>query len=161
VILLPITLKRANAIVVAWHRHNKPVRGCRWCLAAEHNGKIVGIVIVARPVAGGIDQDLTAEVRRLCVIPDAPHNTCSFLYAAARRVWQTMGGSRMLTYTLQSESGASLRGAGWNPSVVKVKHKCGNGWQSRPRQFQPVFEEPKFRWDAPILGGHGEARPNS
>lgn len=147
--LVPITLKRANEVVAQFHRHNKPVRGCRFCMGAELDGKLVGVVIVGRPVAKNVDQETTAEVTRLCVAPDAPKNICSFLYGAARRAWFTMGGTRLITYTLESESGASLRGAGWTAQAVKQKHKPGRGWQSRDREHQAVFDEQKLRWDAP------------
>lgn len=146
--LVPLTLKAANSVVADWHRHNKPVVGCRFCLGAEHEGKLVGVVIVGRPVARNLDQQFTAEVNRLCVKDDAPKNSCSFLYGAARRVWFAMGGKRIVTYTLESESGASLRGAGWEPTKVPLSK--GKGWQSREREDQPVFHEPKIRWE-PII----------
>jgi hypothetical protein len=146
-IVIPLTLKRANEVVASWHRHNKPVRGCRFCMGAEEAGKLVAVVIVGRPIAANVDQQTTAEVTRLCVTPDAPKNACSFLYGAARRAWFTMGGKRLITYTLGTESGASLRGAGWTAQAVKVKHKPGKGWQSRDREHQPVFDELKLRWD--------------
>ncbi len=100
---------------------------------------------VGRPVARAYDPEKVAEVNRLCVVPGAPDNTCSFLYAACRRVWQAMGGERIITYTLATESGASLRGAGWVPTVLKPR--TGNGWQSRARAHQPVFDLPKIRWE--------------
>lgn len=142
--VIPVTLKQANAIVAGWHRHNKPVVGCRYCLGAEVEGRIVGVVIVGRPVARNTDQQFVAEVNRLCVVDDAPKNTCSFLYGAARRVWFAMGGKKMITYTLQTESGSSLRGAGWEPQVLPTNR--GKGWLSRERENQPVFAEPKIRW---------------
>lgn len=143
--VIPLTLKAANAIVAEWHRHNEPVVGCRFCLGAEENGKLVGVVIVGRPVARNIDQQFTAEVNRLCVIDEAPKNTCSFLYGAARRVWFSMGGRRMITYTLRTESGSSLRGAGWSGTALAPNK--GRGWQSRDREDQAVFHETKIRWE--------------
>lgn len=145
--VIPLTLHRANEIVAQWHRHNKPARGCRFCLGAEHDGALVGVVIVGRPVARKLDAAHVAEVNRLCTIDGAPKNTCSFLYGAARRVWFSMGGTRMVTYTLRSESGASLRGAGWSPEPVEPKG--ASGWHSREREHQPVFDQLKIRWEAP------------
>lgn len=143
----PLTRDAALDIIGRFHRHNKRPVGYRFALGARHNGELAGVAIVGRPIAGSYNFEEVAEVIRLCVTPDAPKNTCSFLYGACRRVWFSMGGKRVITYTLQSESGASLRGAGWAPSVVKVKHKAGKGWQSRTREYQAVFDEPKFRWD--------------
>lgn len=145
--VIPLTLKRANEVVADWHRHNEPVRGCRFAVGAEHGGELVGVCIVGRPVARKLDHHFTAEVNRLCVIDGAPKNTCSFLYGAARRIWATMGGTRLITYTLARESGASLRGAGWMPSPVNIKGE--RGWQSREREHQAVFDEAKIRWEAP------------
>ena len=144
----PITIKQANDFVARYHRHNKPTQGGRFAIAAEHDGQVVGVAIVGRTTARLLHDDRTAEVTRLCVAPESPGNTCSFLYGACKRAWQAMGGSRLVTYTLDSESGASLRGAGWvKTSVTKPS---GKGWLSRDREHQPVFDEPKVRWEAPI-----------
>ncbi len=40
-------------------------------------------------------------------------NVCSFLYGAAARAAAAMGYNRIITYTLDSENGASLRASGW------------------------------------------------
>ncbi len=40
-------------------------------------------------------------------------NACSFLYGAAARAAAAMGYKRIITYTLESENGASLRASGW------------------------------------------------
>lgn len=125
--VVPLTLHRANEIVAEHHRHNEPVRGCRFAIGAEHGGELVGVAIVGRPVARMLDRQKVAELTRLCIIPGAPRNTCSFLYGAARRVWFAMGGERIITYTLARESGASLRGAGWKPAAEVT----GEQW-SRP-----------------------------
>lgn len=143
----PTTLREANAFVQLHHRHNKPVRGHRFSLKAVINGDVVGVVIVGRPVARNLDDGETAEITRLCVSPDAPKGTCSFLYQTCRRAWNVMGGVRIVTYTLESESGASLRGAGWEVAA-KVKPRA-NPWCSadRTREAQAVFDEPKLRWE--------------
>ena len=93
------------------------------------------------------DDGVTAEVTRCCVLNDAPKGSCSFLYACCWRAWRAMGGQRMITYTLQSESGASLRGAGWKVLHEVVINK-GKGWTNRPgREWQPVTGQLKFRWE--------------
>ena len=146
--LVPLTFRQASAIVVQYHRHNKPVTGGRFCLGAEHNGLLVGVAIVGRTIARLLHTDLTAEVTRLCVVPSAPKNTCSFLYAGARRVWQTMGGERLVTYTLDAESGASLRAAGWTITARIDGEQWGR--KNRPRKNQAVCSESKLRWEAPV-----------
>lgn len=143
--LVPLTVQRANEVILEWHRHNRPVVGGRFALGAEHVGELVGMAVVGRPVARVLDFTKIAELTRLCVTPDAPRNTCSFLYGACRRTWFTMGGEKLITYTLARESGASLRGAGWKPAGTVE----GAQWtrQRRPREEQAIFEEDKIRWE--------------
>jgi hypothetical protein len=144
--VIPLTLDEANAFVRDFHRHNKPVRGGRFFLGAEVDGELMGVVIVGRTTARLLHSATTAEVTRLCTKPAAPKNTCSFLYAAARRAWMAQGGERLVTYTLQSEGGASLRAAGWTKAATIEGEQWGR--QNRPREDQPVCIEPKFRWEA-------------
>ena len=109
----PTTLREANEFVANFHRHSKPTQGGRFAIAAVFDQNIVGVAIVGRPVSQTLQDGLKAEITRLCVSKDAPKNTCSFLYGRCWRIWQQMGGNRMITYTLQSETGASLKGSGW------------------------------------------------
>ncbi|MBU8540194.1 XF1762 family protein [Falsiroseomonas tokyonensis] len=144
---LPMTLREVSAVIGRWHRHNRPARGWRWGFGAEVDGSLVGVVVVGRPTSRVLQADVrVAEVTRLCVLPDAPKGTCSFLYAAAWRAWSAMGGARIVTYTLQSESGASLRGAGW-VEEERLEARAAAGWKSRPgRVEQAVVAEAKIRW---------------
>lgn len=143
--IVPISLKNANAMVLQFHRHNRPVTGHKWSIACEHEKAVVGVCIVGRPIARMLDDGATVEVLRLCVKDDAPPNVCSFLYRAAWRIWQAMGGTRLVTFTLQSESGASLRGAGFR----LANSFNGASWSrdARKRETQAVQMEPKHRWE--------------
>lgn len=146
--VVPITMHQANKFVEDYHRHNKPVRGARFCIGALSDKFLTGVAIVGRPVSRRIDDGVTAEITRLCANSASPKNTCSFLYARCWRIWQQMGGERMVTYTLQSESGSSLKGAGWK-IMGDVKPRTKNtGWQTRhDRDWQDVYEQLKFRWE--------------
>lgn len=54
--LVPIALKTANSFVAEHHRHHKPVVGHKFAIGAQDtNGKIVGVVIVGRPVSRYLD----------------------------------------------------------------------------------------------------------
>ena len=144
--VIPITGHEANDFIKNFHRHNKPVRGQRFSIGASTD-KLVGVAIVGRPIARLLQDGLTAEITRVCVVDTAPKGTCSFLYGRCWRIWQQMGGKRLVTYTLQEESGASLRGAGWK---IMGKNK-GGGWdrKERKRDWQPIYGQLKFRWEAP------------
>lgn len=111
IIAVPMTIAEANAYVASFHRHNKPVPGARFCIGASDGNELCGVAIVSRPVARKLQDGVTAEVVRCCVVESAPKGTPSFLYAACWRAWRAMGGRRMITYTLQSEGGG-LRFAG-------------------------------------------------
>lgn len=147
----PTTMRAANAFIQEHHRHNKPVQGCRFALSATLEGQTVGVIIVGRPVARLLDDGSTAEVTRCCTISEAPKGTNSFLYGKAKRAWSVMGGTRLVTYTLQSESGASLRGAGWNEAARTEKVSWDRPNTGRQRKTQAVYSEPKIRWEAPCL----------
>lgn len=109
--LIPISLSEANAFVTTWHRHHKPVVGHKFSIGCEAGGRLVGVAIVGRPVSRYLDDGKTLEVNRLCT--DGTKNACSFLYAAAARAARAMGYQRIITYTLDTEGGASLHAAGW------------------------------------------------
>jgi hypothetical protein len=146
--LIPMSLKEANEYVLSFHRHNKPTVGGKYAIGVSNGDGLVGVAIVGRPVARLLDDTTTAEVLRVCTTDSSPKNTCSMLYAACWRAWKAMGGKRILTYTLESESGSSLRGAGWK--VIAESRPTSQGWsrKQRARDWQPVFGQLKLRWEA-------------
>mgnify|MGYP003120591938 FL=1 len=142
----PIALREANEFVRNFHRHNKPTQGGKFAIGAVYDDELVGVAIVGRPVSSILDDGMTAEVTRVCVRDHAPRNACSFLYGRCWRIWQQMGGKRMVTYTLQTEGGASLRGVGWR-LMGEVKPQTWDR-SNRPREWQPIYGQLKFRWEA-------------
>jgi len=150
--VIPISLREANDFVSTYHRHNgRTARdGGKFAIGATTGEQIVGIAIVGRPIARMIDNGYTAEVTRTCTSPDAIKGTVSFLYSACWRICQAMGYQKLITYTLVTESGASLRGAGWT-CIGQIKgHK--NGWSSagREREWQSIYAQPKFKWEKEV-----------
>ena len=143
---MPLSLREANEFVLNFHRHNKPTQGGKFAIGCLHDDRLVGVAIVGRPIARMLSDGWTAEVTRLCVAPNAPRNACAFLYGRCGRIWQQMGGTRMVTYTLQTESGASLKGAGWK--IVGVTQPQSWSRDERRREWQDIFGQPKFRWEA-------------
>lgn len=123
--VMPINLDEANAFVSAHHRHHGPVAGHKFSLAALFADSVRGVVICGRPVARAEDDGWTIEVLRLAT--DGTPNACSFLYRASWRVASAMGYKRGITRILDTENGASLRGAGW-----KLVGLSGGGTWSRP-----------------------------
>lgn len=121
----PCTIKDAAVFIRAHHRHHRPPTGGLFAVAVEVDGVVVGVAVVARPVARLAQDGTTAEVVRLAT--DGTRNACSMLYGACWRAARALGYRRLITYTLATEPGDSLRGAGW-----KLIGEAGGGKWSRP-----------------------------
>lgn len=126
--ITPIELSEANAFVSTHHRHHRPVVGHKFSIAVSDE-IVRGVAIVGRPVSRHLDDGFTLEVNRCCT--DGTRNACSMLYSSAWRAAKALGYSRLITYTLPEEGGASLRGAGW----ILIGLRGGGNWnvKSRPR----------------------------
>lgn len=140
---VPITLQEANDFVTEHHRHHKPLHYHKFSIGAGLDEKLVGVCIVNRPVARLRDDGWTLEVVRLCT--DGTRNACSFLYAHASKAAFGLGYSRIGTYTLPIEGGASLRAAGW----TLIGERGGGTWnrRDRPRQDKHPTGQ-KLLWEA-------------
>ena len=148
----PITLKDANRYVREFHRHNLPTNGHKFSIACYDGERLVGVAIAGQPVARKMDDGLTLEIRRVCT--DGTFNACSILYGACSRVAKAMGYKRVITYTLKSEPGASLKASGF----INAGEAGGRSWDtpSRPREITQVSlfgeerkypDELKIRWE--------------
>ena len=143
--LHPVDLAEANAFVERWHRHHKPVPGAKFCIGCADADGCHGVVIVGRPVARMLDDGWTLEVNRCCT--DGARNAASMLYASAWKVAKNMGYTRLITYTLPEEGGASLRGCNWK--LVGRRERKNYSWSSktRPRiDTHPL--QAKLLWEA-------------
>ena len=144
-VLVPITIKDARAFVRRFHRHHDPPHKCRFAVACarENAEEPCGVSIIGDPVSRLLDTGWTAEVLR-CATDGTP-NACSMLYGASWRAARALGYRRLVTYTLSTEPGTSLRASGW-----KSIGECGGGsWDrpSRPRvDHYPT--QIKIKWEA-------------
>lgn len=141
----PCELRDANAFVLQQHRHHRPTVGHRWSTCAiKSDDSVAGVAIVGRPVARGCNQRTIVEALRVCT--DGTPNACSALYGAVCRQQRALGYEKAQTYILKSESGVSLRAAGWRP----VAETAGGSWswEGRPREDKAPLD-PKVRWECP------------
>ena len=145
---VPISLREANAFVSNFHRHNDPTTGHKFSIGVSDGSQLHGVAIVGRPVARMLQDGYTAEVLRVCVNPEAPENCCSFLYGRCWRIWQDMGGLRLVTYTLAQESGASLKAS--NFKFIREVPPSERGWSrdGREREWKPIYGQLKLTWEA-------------
>lgn len=128
----PVTLRQAKEFVAQNHRHHLPPQGHKFSIGLYAGDRMVGCAICGRPVSRYLDNNEICEITRLCT--DGTENACSMLYGACCRIAREMGYKKMITYTLASENGASLRAV----SNVKVlpAGKCGQGPGKRTMAFQ-------------------------
>lgn len=140
--IVPITLRGANDVIVKLHRHHGSTRGHKFSIAIADESGVRGVAVVGRPTARRSDNGLTLEVTRLCT--DGVPNVCSMLYRAAWRVAAAMGYHRLVTYTLTTEHGASLRGAGFKC----LGQRGGGSWSRKDREREDKHPtELKLGWE--------------
>jgi hypothetical protein len=143
-IVRPITIKQANSFVFDHHRHSRPVVGGKWAIALMRGDELVGVAISGRPVSRVLQQRGYMEINRVCVI-EGVEGGCSMLYRRCRRIGQLMGYERFVSYNLETESGASLRAAGFE-AVAKVRGRQ-HDTPSRRRVIKTNISD-MTRWEA-------------
>lgn len=143
-----ISLAAAREFIAMHHRHCDPPVGWKFGAAVLNGSDLVGVMTAGRPVSAALAKQGCIEVNRVCVADLRPHalvrNACSMLYGYACREAFHRGCHRVITYTLVSERGTSLRAAGFRP----VARTHGGSWD-RPGRPRPnrTPTEPKVRWE--------------
>ena len=146
--IVPLKRAEAESFVRQHHRHHQPPAGDVFRIGvADEDGTIRGVAMVGRPVARHYDDGWTLEVNR--VATDGCENACSALYGAAWRAAKALGWRRLITYTLASESGSSLRGAGWKVIARREGRSWADSSRLRPRvdTYAETGQE-KLLWEA-------------
>lgn len=151
--LQPIDFDEACAFVREHHRHHKAPQGWKFGVAVGDGEAVRGVIMVGRPVARAFDDGWTLEVTRCCT--DGTKNASSMLYGAACRATFSLGYKRLITYTLPTEGGASLKASNW-----KCLGEAGGGtWnrKERPRVDKHPTQT-KLLWEAPLFSAEGGAK---
>ena len=142
-VVRPISLNAARSWIADCHRHlRRPVTGWLFGIEIRRNEKRIGVAMCARPTARALQDGVTCEISRVAVL-EGERNACSFAYGALRRAAKALGYRRIVTYTLASEPGTSLRAAGFVDEGV-----AGGGEADRPSRRRKPVEQPglKRRW---------------
>lgn len=147
--LAPITLRAARRFIAEHHRHNLAPRGWLFGVALVADGQVRAVGVAGRPNARALQDEVTVEITRVCTLGD--RNAASRLYGALCRAAVALGYRRAITYTLASESGASVRAAGFGDPVPL---EARQSWASRNRPRydanvwgeSPLPDEPRVRW---------------
>lgn len=133
-----IAFSEAAEFVNRYHRHCNSPTGHKFSLGCWFGGRLVGVSICGRPVARKLDDGLTIEVNRLCT--DGTRNACSKLYGYCVRYAKKIGAKKVITYTLQSEDGASLKASNF---TLDAKGVGGLKWTGNRKH---TSKELKNRW---------------
>lgn len=120
------------------HRHNKAPIGHKFSLGCFIGSELVGVSMCGRPVSRHLDNGNTLEINRLST--NGTRNACSKLYAASCRYAKLKGYKQVITYTLMSENGASLKGANF---TLDKENAGGVKWTGN-RKYTST--ELKNRW---------------
>jgi hypothetical protein len=139
-------LKTAQEFIREHHRHNSPPQGHKFSIGLMEGERLIGVVIVGRPIARAQNDGYTAEITRCCVL-DNQRNANSKLYGVAIRAARAMGYRRVITYTLPEESGASLKAVGFQLDGLTASNSNGWNMPGRPRKTPEKYPTgSKNRW---------------
>jgi hypothetical protein len=155
--LVPVDKTKARAFIQEHHRHNEAPSPMQvsFAVGLEADGELVGVMTAGRPVARMLADGFTLEVNRTCV-RDFHRNANSRLYGACARAAKALGYRRLVTYTLQDESGVSLKASGWTcVADIGVRSWADdNDPDKRPRKDVTLWGDrnnaanlPKYRWE--------------
>lgn len=142
--IVPITFRYAKEFVSKHHRHNPNVVGCKFAIGLREQDEIVGVAICGRPVSRYLDDGSTLEINRVCT--NGMKNACSMLYGACCRIAKEMGYKKVITYTLESESGASVKAS----NFICDGEAGGKHWTGVRNRGQNIPHEMKVRWHKDI-----------
>ncbi len=155
--LVPLTLPRANNAVTVWHRHHAAIPpGFPWFSIGVVNAddELVGVAIAGRPTNRNNDDRETVEVLRLAT--DGTRNACSMLLGACQRAAKAIGAWRCITYTLDDETGSSLRAVGWERQADNIQSFWTDAGSRTPAVDRPHMEQRKVRWAVEFADGPRE-----
>jgi hypothetical protein len=149
--IIEVTFAEACDFIDRTHRHHRAPQGHKFSIGVVDDAGILhGVATIGRPVARAFNNRFTYEVTR--VATDGTFNACSKLYAAAWRSAKERGIRRVITYTQDGESGASLRGAGWR-KVADLPARPGWDAPSRPRSARGTENTARSLWEITAQGG--------
>ena len=155
--LRPVRFAQARAFIARHHAHCPPPVAWRFGIGVVNGHQLIGVATIGNPVARAFNGRGIVEVNRLCVRRDIASllcwNAASMLYGAAGRAAERAGFSSIITYTLETEDGTSLRAAGWNRDGLAG----GQSWHrpGRPRSNRGAHVR-KVRWSRML---HPTAKP--
>lgn len=125
-------------------------------VAVKEGWKTVGVASIGRPSARAYDAERIAEITRTCTA--GADNANSKLYGACRQITKAMGYEKVITYTEEGESGASLKAAGF---ILEAELPARGNWAQSSKKLRHIRDEKarsnvkRYRW-AIIFSGNSK-----
>lgn len=138
--IIPIPFRIAKQFISNNHRHNPNVVGCKFAIGIEEENELIGVAVCGRPVSRYLDDGRTLEINRVCTT--GRKNSCSMLYGACCRIAKEMGYKKIITYTLKSEPGSSVKAS----NFICDGEAGGTHWTGKRNKGQNIPNEMKVRW---------------
>lgn len=152
--IVPLAMGDANQVVENIHRHHGAAMAVppAFAIGCVKVDRLCGAAVAGRPINRHSDDGTTIEVLR--VATDGTTNAGSCLLRGCVRVAREMGFARVITYTLEDESGASLRGADWTWAGFAKKTEWHRAYPSNQTEHRGNLrahaERRKVRWEVRI-----------
>lgn len=109
---VPITFKIACNFINEHHRHHVAPPGHKYSIGLSDGEKLVGVITAGRPVSRYLDDGFTIEITRCCIKSSVYKNGVTKLVSAVYQAAKAMGYTKLISYTLEEESGISLKACG-------------------------------------------------
>jgi hypothetical protein len=155
--IAPIPLSVANDFVKKYHRHNDERKIHKFSLGlykkSEDKDILIGVAICGSPTGISYNGKSFLEVYRVCVTE--ANNSCSMLYGRCTRIAKELGYEKLITYTLKTEPGTTVKASGFELETDEAGGKKWTGKRAKEREkkrneagivLKLPPEEKKNRW---------------
>ena len=140
---VPLSFRQASEFVNEHHRHHGAPQGHRFSIGLSDGMNLIGVAIAGNPVSRHLNDGRTLEITRCCMRTNIYKNGVSKLISAVYQAAKALGYLRVVTYTLEDETGVSLRACGFALDGITE----GGTWNSRARKrVDKAPIGPKKRW---------------
>ena len=155
--LEPCNVHRACELNELWHSRlpkihwSNVVRNKNYCCYIfTHNDLAYASAIWSSPVARNLDAEITLELRRLSIAPDAPKNTASRMIGLmVKDIKSKMSDIELLISYQDTEvhSGTIYKASNWTRACTNKGHSWSNNTRQRNKE-QTLAD--KTRWEYAI-----------
>ncbi|MEK3992787.1 XF1762 family protein [Robertmurraya sp. FSL R5-0851] len=140
---VPLSFKQACEFINTHHRHHQAPQGHRFSVGLSDGKDLVGVAIAGNPVNRYLDDSRTLEITRCCMKSSIYKNGVSKLLSAVYQAGKALGYKRIISYTLEEETGISLKASGFYLDGISE----GGSWNCRSRKrTDKAPTGPKKRW---------------